>query len=310
MKLFVGVTDTAWYNFLANRRDIEELNFWQPGGKLGFRVLSPGEPFLFKLKAPYNAIAGGGFFAHATLLPLSLAWEAFGEKNGVASLEGLRQRIAHYRRAGSSREDFMIGCIILQNPFFLPESHWIRVPDDFAREIVVGKGYDTGGPVGRTLWESVRERMHLGMRTHLVAEPDRPDPPGVEFVEGVGRRRLGQGTFRVIVTDMYERHCAVSREKTLPVLEAAHIKPVTRGGTHAISNGLLLRSDIHTLFDRGYITVTPDLTIRVSDRLRKDWHNGRIYYEHDRTRLWVPGDPECRPSSEFLEWHADTVFMR
>lgn len=240
---------------------------------------------------------------------MSVAWDAFREKNGVGSFEALRRRIASYRKAGTSTEDFTIGCIILENPFFLPQSHWIPVPDDFARAIVVGKGYATSEQVGRALWERVQERMHLGMRAQFVAEPDRPDPPNVAFVHDLGKRRLGQGTFRVLVTDTYQRRCAVSQEKTLPVLQAAHIKPVTHGGTHSVGNGLLLRSDIHTLFDRGYVTVTPDMTFRVSERLRRDWHNGRIYYEHDGKKLWVPEDPERRPTRELLEWHADSVFL-
>lgn len=174
---------------------------------------------------------------------------------------------------------------------------------------MVGKGYDTHTAVGAALWNRVQSVMHLGFRLQHVAETDRPEAPEVQFTEGMlGRRRLGQGTFRVLVTDTYERRCAISGEKTLPVLQAAHIKPVTSGGTHATANGLLLRSDIHTLYDRGYVTVTPDLTVRVSDRLRKEWSNGRIYYQHDGGRLWVSPDVQRRPDREYLEWHADTIF--
>ena len=42
-----------------------------------------------------------------------------------------------------------------------------------------------------------------------------------------------------------------------------------------MSNGILLRSDLHKLFDVGYVTVTPELTLEVSPRLREEWHNGR-----------------------------------
>jgi putative restriction endonuclease len=61
--------------------------------------------------------------------------------------------------------------------------------------------------------------------------------------------RLGQGSFRVLVTDAYRYRCAITSERTLPVLEAAHIRPYATGGKHALSNGLLLRSDLHRLFD-------------------------------------------------------------
>ena len=121
-------------------------------------------------------------------------------------------------------------------------------------------------------------------------------------------QRLGQGAFRVLVTDTYERRCAVTREKALPVLEAAHIQPVAEGGPHSVSNGLLLRSDVHTLYDRGYVTIAPDLRFRVSRRLKKDFDNGEHYYQLDGSTIWVPRGADERPKRELLEWHADTVF--
>ena len=61
MKIWVGVTDKSWYEHLM-RLAPEEINFWQPGGSRTFRVLQPGEPFLFKLHSSDNFIVGGGFF--------------------------------------------------------------------------------------------------------------------------------------------------------------------------------------------------------------------------------------------------------
>ena len=60
---FVGVTDNDWFVFLSQHPGIDEVRFWQPGGTGQFRALAPGDPFLFKLHAPQNFIAGGGFFA-------------------------------------------------------------------------------------------------------------------------------------------------------------------------------------------------------------------------------------------------------
>jgi len=79
----------------------------------------------------------------------------------------------------------------------------------------------------------------------------------------------------VIVTDAYERRCAITGERTLPVLEAAHIKPYSSGGPHEPENGLLLRSDLHTLFDQGYVTVDAhQLKVVVSSRIREEFENG------------------------------------
>ena len=102
------------------------------------------------------------------------------------------------------------------------------------------------------------------------------------------RPRLGQGAFQLLVTDTYERHCAVTGERALPTLDAAHIRAVQEGGQHRIDNGLLLRTDIHRLFDRGYVTVTPDHRFRVSRRLKTDFDNGEPYYPLEGREIWVP----------------------
>lgn len=126
----------------------------------------------------------------------------------------------------------------------------------------------------------------------------------------LARRRLGQGGFRLAITESYERQCAVTREHTLLVLDAAHIRPVTQQGQHALTNGLLLRSDVHTLFDRGYVTVTPDYTFKVSGQLDADWRNGKVYYAFDNTRIHLPSRVEQRPDPALLEWHMETVFIK
>jgi predicted restriction endonuclease len=122
------------------------------------------------------------------------------------------------------------------------------------------------------------------------------------------RQRLGQGAFRVLITDVYERRCAVTGEKALPVLHAAHIRPVTMGGWHRVDNGLLLRSDIHALFDQGYVTVTPNHRFLVSRRLKTDFDNGELYYPLSGKRIWLPGRDEDQHRREFLGWHADAVY--
>lgn len=120
--------------------------------------------------------------------------------------------------------------------------------------------------------------------------------------------RLGQGSFRVLVTDAYQRRCAVTGEKVLPVLQAAHIRPFAQEGPHRIQNGLLLRSDLHTLFDRGYVTVSPDLRVEVSRRLHDDFDNGRDYYALHGRELRPPATSEHRPSVEFLDWHNANIY--
>jgi putative restriction endonuclease len=136
----------------------------------------------------------------------------------------------------------------------------------------------------------------------------RPEIP-LDWQERPVRQRLGQGAFRVLITDVYGRRCAVTGEKALPVLQAAHIRPVTSEGPHRVDNGILLRSDIHTLFDQGYVTVTPEHKFLVSRRLKEDFDNGEPYYPLSGQRTWLPGRYEDQPSREFLEWHGDARYL-
>ena len=107
MKLFVGVTDNEWFDFLSSLQDIDEVNFWRPSPSTAFQSLQPGELFLFKLHSPKDFIAVGGVFAYSTILPISLAWDAFSRKNGASSYEEMRTLIVRRRGGPDNRwEDF------------------------------------------------------------------------------------------------------------------------------------------------------------------------------------------------------------
>ncbi len=304
MRLRIGVTDNDWFRYLRSLPAVEEINFWQPGGKGNFKALQPGELFLFKLHYPENFIVGGGFFVHFTRLPYTLAWETFGQMNGTQTLEEMKRRIEKYRREPVDLNS-QIGCILLREPFFFDESQWIPAPPEFRPNIVQGKTFEANSETARLLWAQVSQRLQASRVWDEVAEPQvmYGDPVLV-------RPRLGQGTFKVLVTDNYNRRCAVTGEKALPVLDAAHILPVGQGGQHRIDNGLLLRTDVHRLFDKGYVTVTPDGRFLVSRRLKDDFDNGEPYMPFHDKRIWMPGDPDRQPSREALEWHADTCFLR
>jgi len=307
MKIWIGVTDRNWYDHLALLRP-EEVNFWQPSGSRTFRVLQPGEPFLFKLHSPENFIVGGGFFVRYSPLPASLAWEAFERKNGVPSLADLIARVRRYRIDDQSI-DPVIGCNVLAEPFFFPRAQWIQVPSTWSTNIVQGKSYVAESEEGRALWSAVQQNIGLIQRVQDLgsaapAESDRRF--GAEYL---ARGRLGQGAFRVLVTDAYLRKCAITGEKTLPVLEAAHIKPYALEGPHSVRNGILLRSDLHKLFDLGYVTVTPTLRLEVSSRLKTEWENGREYYAyHGKELRCTPADVGNLPDKAFLQWHNENTF--
>ena len=125
--------------------------------------------------------------------------------------------------------------------------------------------------------------------------------------------RVGQHAFKALVQEAYGRRCAVTGDKIVPVLQAAHIRPVTDDGENRVDNGLLLRSDVHTLFDRGYLSVHPQKrTLLVSPRLRSDWGNGEEFYRRAASgeAITVPSRVADRPNHDFLQWHADAIYLR
>ncbi len=195
MKFWVGVTDKDWFDLLRTRSP-DEVNFWQPTPRPLATFLEPGVPFLFKLHAPHNYVVGGGFFVRFSALPARLAWEAFGEKNGVVDYASLRKRIEQYRE-GPVRGDPEIGCNILNGPFFFEESQWIPVPESWAPNIVRGRTFDTSETDGLHLWNAVTERLRA-----TAAAPDVAEQSARYGAEYLTRARLGQGALPRISASM------------------------------------------------------------------------------------------------------------
>lgn len=305
MKLYVGVTDDAWYQFLADRPGVTEVNFWTPTGA-GFKSLSVGEPFAFKTHTPHNRIVGGGFFSGFTRMRLSDAWRIFGEANGVASLEQLRTSISRRRKSPLTwLDDPEIGCIMLRDTIFLPSDQTLPAPSDWSSNLVRGKGYDTDLSAGGSILEALFAAEIIKYSEEIARVP------GAVFgTERLTRARLGQRPFQALVLDAYHRRCAITGEKIRPVLQAAHILPVSEGGENRLDNGLLLRSDVHTLFDNGYLGIDNQHRLLVSPRLRAEFENGDEFYSRAGMVIDLPDRSIDRPNSEFLEWHADARFLR
>jgi len=67
---------------------------------------------------------------------------------------------------------------------------------------------------------------------------------------------------------------------------------------------------MHTLFDRGYLTVTPDYRIEVSSQIREQFTSGKLYYSyHGEDLRNLPDQSLRQPSRELLEWHNKKVFV-
>lgn len=315
MRGYVANTDFGWYRHLSAQPDLDEVNFWfpKPSGLLRAGSTEAVTPFLFKLKAAHDhRICGYGFLVSAVAMPAWFAWETFGTKNGADTAQAFYARIANYRRqAQGPIRRLSIGCLVVVQPTFFDEGAWVDPPEDWKRNIVRGRYYDMREGVGARLWRDCLARAPVRAPAPPLAASPGPTDARRYGAGRIVRPRLGQGAFRVAVTEAYGKACAVTREHSLPVLEAAHIKPYALDGRHEVSNGLALRADLHRLFDQGYVTFDRDHRLVVSRRLQDDYDNGKHYYamQEAGTRLHQPARPEARPDPDALAWHRDEVFL-
>jgi putative restriction endonuclease len=310
MRFYLGVTNINWYTYLSSINP-EDINFWKPGGT-PFKAIPVGAPFGFKLKSPLNAIGGVGFFFKYTTLPISVAWDTFKERNGHSTFKEFQNIILSHRSDKASINP-EIGCIVLTNPIFFHKEDWIETPANWGNSIVSGKGYSDSenDPIGKAIWSQIHQRILKYLspdievnQSFAVSEPQSP-----EYNSILTKVRIGQGAFRVSVTDAYQRRCSISGEKTLPVLEAAHIQPYSESGPNQASNGLLLRSDIHKLFDTGYLTITKELKVEVSNRIKQEFENGKDYYKyHGKDMALLPVRKDELPDTRFIEWHNQHLY--
>ena len=317
MKLYLGVTDQDWFDFLRSQQEIDEVNFWQPSPSSDFRALEQGDLFLFKLHRSVrtgnrDVIAGGGVFVSFSVLPISLAWEAFDVRQwgnflfGHAPATPSLQENPRYAQRGFPCRLYCSDPTVLSWRFdVVPAPEW-------SPSIVRGKatGYELDKEAGQSIWQSLQNAWRIQRVTDLSQEARRIEEESARYgKEATFRPRLGQGSFRVLVTDAYQRSCAISEEHSLPALEASHIKPYNENGPHAVHNGLLLRSDLHRLFDRGYITVTADYHIEVSRRLKDEFKNGKSYYPfHGQPLSHFPANRQDHPDKDLLLWHNEHVY--
>jgi hypothetical protein len=133
-------------------------------------------------------------------------------------------------------------------------------------------------------------------RTDGPAHSSRAQPPD-RVLREIAQRR-GQPAFRDGLLAAYGRRCAVTGETAEAVLEAAHIDPYGESGCNDLSNGLLLRADVHTLFDLHLLAVDPAGRLEVSTSLRKT-----SYAELAGKSLAMPPDPSARPDPRRLADH-------
>lgn len=111
--------------------------------------------------------------------------------------------------------------------------------------------------------------------------------------------RRGQAGFRDALLEAYRGKCAITGCDAVEALEAAHITPYLGQTSNNAQNGILLRADIHTLFDLGLLVIDPEtFLVKVSVRLKNS-----VYGDLDGKAIWLPEDQNAHPSAEALKSH-------
>jgi putative restriction endonuclease len=150
VRAFLAVTDPNWLRTLASA-GASEVNFWQPRPT---SVRQPeGTPWIFKVRGT-DRIAGFGFFSYWTVMPLTVAWETFGEANGTQSYGEMVRRVRALRHSDDA--DDRVGCVVLADVILLDPTEWIAAPADWKPNIVRGAGYDLSLGEGARVWNQLR----------------------------------------------------------------------------------------------------------------------------------------------------------
>lgn len=277
---YVGITDTNWFNLLKsdfNERKLGKyINFWTPGTK-EFKALEPGDLFLFKLHnrkttGEKGEIVGGAFFSHFEKQTIDDAWKKYGRGNGRESLQIMKESLQGMRHRNNLQSTANIGCIILQDAFFLEK--WFDEPSDWDKNIVSGKKYDTNDVIGDNLYRKVWDTLKANTKTdeQIVEEIENEiDTMAVKGEERIAlvKVRANQSVFRERLLARYH-HCCLCNVENQALLIASHIKPwVASAADEKLDsdNGFLLCPNHDALFDGGYISFEDDGKIIISDRL-------------------------------------------
>jgi putative restriction endonuclease len=203
---------------------------------------------------------------------------------------------------------FKAGCILVSDATFVPVGLSFDLPPGWARSgIQQGKTYDMAGYDVAGYFADI---MHIIPDEDATAEAGEPwEASGPIYGNPtLTRYRLRQNVFHAVVLNAYRGRCAITGSRIRPALQSAHIRPVASGGKNRLDNGLLLRSDVHAMFDGGYLGVDPAYRLRVSPRLRDEFGNGEQFYAQAGQLIALPEHRIDRPQRELLEWHLDEVF--
>ncbi len=266
--------------------------FWQPTPAQPGRV-SLGDRWYFKQhQAP--VILGYGHYLGWERISVASMFQRYGLATGYPSAEKLVTSLRRHNPAFTLQSE--VGNVLLSSVVGFPEPKPladlvppIRDLDGPFRYVAEGIQHEKLRELG-----DIQSQGNFVLRDNAAAE-----------VQAVARkRRNGQNAFRLALLRRYGAVCAFTGETLPEALEAAHIQPYVDALSNHIGNGLLLRSDMHSLFDAGILSLTDNFRILVSKRVLGK-HGWLDEMDGKAARLQ---SGNAFPSLEALSFHRRVVF--
>ena len=300
-KFRVVNTDPDWIEVLRTHNVHDDINFWRKEKR---RVHLPeGSRFYFKLRGS-RVVAGRAVFRRQTSMSIREAWEYFGVRNGVTSYEELRRKATDILEVS----DDTLNCLVLDEVEILDPGEYLQLPTNFVAT-QNPKDYPEGSLP--QIESSFRGPIALGIsdiEAQLTKDRVFDHATVVSAREATLRAivmRRGRSDFRQALIDAYDHRCAVTDTDVSATLEAAHIYPYNGLETNVLQNGILLRSDWHTLFDLGLWAIDYDFRIIVAPEIISE-----EYRKHHQTVIRLPKIVSHRPSLKAIKWHRSNIFCQ
>ena len=287
----ISPTDKNWFEFLKDSNFTSKVNFWTPT-PWNIRQLHNHDRLYFMLKSPIRKIGGFGEFVQYKNITAAQAWNEFGFRNGRSSRTEFIESIQDYIDENSEKfsgqliniNAYQIGCIVLDNCEFWDDDYFIDPLNhdvDFATQVVKIKYFNQYDPF--ILAQDQRDNFNM------VNEP-RDD------FQRTTRAREGQSEFKGRISRAYNNTCCITGDTIPELLEAAHIQEYRNRNSNHVQNGLLLRVDIHRLFDNRLIFIDGNYVIHISDLITSPQ-----YRQYHGNTINLPDIVNQRPSVDALE---------
>lgn len=281
----IAVTDRDWYEYQKRNGFINRINFWTP--KVWKVAITPGTNVVFKLKKTNNMfgdeIGGYGRFVEYKTQSLDQSWKEFGRRNGCDTKEEYVAKLTK----GKGNAFTVCGCMVLDDVVFFDE--FKRLSDyglSFALNIVTYKNeYSTFPDFGQ-------QKVVSSQSSFSLVIPTKKGKKMQSITE-----RVGQGQFHSDVSTAYNHRCCITGESTPELLQAAHIQDYINKESNHIQNGLLLRIDIHKLFDSGLLYIDQNYHVHVSSLVTSP-----EYRYLDNHLISLPNNPSEYPSKAALQF--------